>query len=229
MIRLKTIRTKEDLIGIVSELGFLPFFTNEVPGFSIEENVASSAWYGGDWEGRINWPVWEWKGELAADRVLVYGKFFRGRAGFVSPEWFPDLSNYRRDGYDFDARFDDGLAPRKDKEIVDYLAKNGPTLSKGLKAALGYGKGGQTGFETVITRLQMQCYVEPVNFEYQKAKDGKEYGWGVARYGLSDQWYDGLGREAYERAPKESFERILAQLEKKLPGADPKELKKLLK
>ena len=52
MIRLKTIRTKEDLVGLVRELGFLPFFTNEVPGFSIEENVSPSAWYGGDREGR---------------------------------------------------------------------------------------------------------------------------------------------------------------------------------
>lgn len=229
MIRLKTIRTKEDLIGLVRELGFLPFFTNEVPGFSIEENVSPSAWYGGDWTGRINWPVWEWKGELAFERVAVYGKFFRGRAGFVSPEWFPDLANYRRDGYDFDARFDDGLAPRKDKEIMDYLEKNGPTLSKGLKAALGYGKGGQTGFETVITRLQMQCYAEPVNFEYQKAKDGSVYGWGVARYGIADRWFDGLGRAAYGRTPKESFERILTHLSEKLPGADPEALRKLLK
>ena len=229
MIRLQTIRTKEDLIGLTEELGFLPFFTNEVPGFSIEENVAPSAWYGGEWTGRINWPVWEWKGELAFSRTLVYGKFFRGRAGFISPEWFPDLANYRRDGYDFDARFDDGLAPRKDKEIMDYLLKNGPTLSKGLKAALGYGKGGQTGFETVITRLQMQCYAEPVNFEYQKAKDGSVYGWGVARYGLADQWYGDLGRAAYARTPQESLERILAHLSEKLPEADPKALRKLLK
>ena len=229
MIRLKKIRTKEDLIGLVLELGFLPFFTNEVPGYSIEENVSPSAWYGGDWEGRISWPVWEWKGELAFERTLVYGKFTRGRAAFVSPELFPDLANYRRDGYDFDARFDDGLAPRKDKEIMDYLLKNGPTLSKGLKAALGYGKGGQTGFETVITRLQMQCYVEPVNFEYQKAKDGKEYGWGVARYGLVDLWYGGLGRAAYGRTPQESFERVVAHLSEKLPEADPKALRKLLK
>ena len=229
MIRLKKIHTKEDLIALTEELGFLPFFTNEVPGFSIEENVSPSAWYGGDWTGQINWPVWEWKGELAFARTLVYGKFFRGRAGFVSPEWFPDLANYRRDGYDFDARFDDGLAPRKDKEIMDYLLKNGPTLSKGLKAALGYGKGGQTGFETVITRLQMQCYAEPVNFEYQKAKDGSTYGWGVARYGLVDQWYGELGRAAYGRTPQESFDRILSHLTEKLPGADPKELRKLLK
>lgn len=221
-----TVRTMEDLTEAVERFGVLPLFRNSVPGFSVEEHAAEECWYTA---GTGEWKIWDWKGPVIRETRCAYGKFFEKKACFVSRELFPDLANYRRDGYDFDARFDDGLAPRKEKEIVDYLAKNGPTLSKGLKTALGYGKGGQTGFETVITRLQMQCYVEPVNFEYQKAKDGKEYGWGVARYGLSDQWYDGLGREAYERAPKESFERILAQLEKKLPGADPKELKKLLK
>ncbi len=29
---------------------------------------------------------------------------------YVSAKWFPDFANYRRDGYDFDARFEDGLA-----------------------------------------------------------------------------------------------------------------------
>lgn len=217
------IETKQDLIDAVGALGFLPLFTNSIHGFSVEEHVSPRAWFS-DEPG-----VWEWKGPVIREAGCAYGKFFEKKAAFVSAAWFPDFANYRRDGYDFDARFDDGLAPRKDKEIVDYLTKNGPTLSKGLKAALGYGKGGQTGFETVITRLQMQCYVEPVNFEYQKTKDGKEYGWGVARYGLVDPWYGGLGRAAYRRTPGESFERVIAHLSGKLPEADPKALRKLLK
>ena len=33
------IRTIEDLENAVTELGFLPFFENSLPGFSIEEHV----------------------------------------------------------------------------------------------------------------------------------------------------------------------------------------------
>ena len=29
MVRLKTIRTKEDLVALTKELGFLPFFSND--------------------------------------------------------------------------------------------------------------------------------------------------------------------------------------------------------
>ena len=81
---MKLVRTKEDLISLVNEIGFLPFFENKVTGWSLEEHIAPQAWYGGEWTGKINWPAWEWKGEVAKDRQLVYGKFFAGKAGFVS-------------------------------------------------------------------------------------------------------------------------------------------------
>jgi len=47
--------------------------------------------------------------------------FFHGKAGFISAEWFPDFANYRRDSYDFDARYEDGLARYQDKQVYDIL------------------------------------------------------------------------------------------------------------
>lgn len=40
----------------------------------------------------------------------------------MSREWIPDFANFRRDGYDFDARWDDGLASYKDKELYETIA-----------------------------------------------------------------------------------------------------------
>ena len=50
--------------------------------------------------------------------------------------WIPDFANFRRDGYDFDARWDDGLASYKDKELYEAIAGEGRMLSKRLKEAL---------------------------------------------------------------------------------------------
>ena len=33
-------------------------------------------------------------------------------------EWLPVFANYRRDGYDFDALYEDGKAPLKHKKII---------------------------------------------------------------------------------------------------------------
>ena len=224
------IRNREDLVALVGEIGFLPFFTCRIEGFSLEENISYDAWYQGRWSGKIHWDAWDWKGEVLQNKELVYGKFFEKKAGFISKKLWPDFCNYRRDGYDFDARFDDGLSSYKDKGIVDHITGTGATLTKEIKDSLNYKKDGNKGFETVITRLQMQTYVVPVNYEYSKRKNGDEYGWGNCRYDIAENyWGDKLCRSAYKRDPEESLERILKHIRKALPKMDEEELKALLK
>ena len=45
-----------------------------------------------------------------------------------------------------------------------------------------YRKGGNTGFDTVITRLQMQTYITIGDFVYSQDKFGRPYGWDIAEY-----------------------------------------------
>lgn len=219
------LKSAEDIIHIVSEIGFLPFFANEIEGFSIEEHCPRELWFSDEAEG-----PWEWKGPIARSKECVYGKFFRGKAGFVSLEMFPELANYRRSGYDFDARYDDGLAAKKDKDVYDFIAKSGAVISKSLKAELDYRKGGNKGFETVITRLQMQTYVNIADFVYMRDKNGKQYGWGVAEYSTPEEMF---GYEtitaAYKKDPSDSRELLLERLAKALPKASGDKLLRLVK
>lgn len=111
------LRSPEDIAALTEEWGFLPFFAGEIPGFSVEECCPPELWFSEEEDG-----PWEWKGPVARSGRCVYGKFFGGRAGFISREWLPDFANFRRDGYDFDARYDDGLASSKDKTVYDTVA-----------------------------------------------------------------------------------------------------------
>lgn len=221
----KEIRSAEDLDNLVLEYGFLPFFRNDIPGFSVEEHTPPELWFADDMDG-----PWEWKGPVAASSRCVYGKLFCKKAGFVSLEWFPDLANFRRDGYDFDARYDDGLANYKDKEIYDVIESNGSLLTGRIKALCGYGgKDGKKGFETVITRLQMQTYINVANFDYMTDKYGCPYGWGVARYTTPEaQFGHDIPTAAYSRDPAQSHRRMMEYLQKRLPQASEKQLLKLL-
>ena len=45
-----------------------------------------------------------------------------------------------------------------------------------------YRKGGNTGFDTVITRLRMQTYITIGDFVYSQDKFGRPYGWDIAEY-----------------------------------------------
>lgn len=223
-MRFHMIHTPQELEALVQEVGFLPFFTNSIPGFSVEECTPRELWFAENVDG-----PWEWKGPAAQSGSCVYGKFFQGKAGFISLEHFPAFANYRRDGYDFDARYDDELASNKDKQIMDVLMENGSMLTKALKAACNYGKHGQKGFETVITRLQMQTYINVSNFEYMKDRTGKTYGWGMARYTTPEAQFGGeIMEAAYREEPADSAKRIAAYLGVLLPDASEKQIQKIL-
>ena len=224
-MRFRELRSPEDIVTLTAELGFLPFFVGEIPSFSVEECCPPELWFSEEADG-----PWEWKGPAARSGQCVYGKFFGGKAGFISKEWFPDFANLRRDGYDFDARYEDGLAARKDKEVYDTVTEHGALLSKELKRLCNYRKGGNRGFDTVITRLQMQTYVTIGDFVYLQDKFGRTYGWGVAQYTTPEaQFGYDFVTSAYRKDPTESKADILAHLKRILPDADEAQLLKWMK
>lgn len=224
-MRFDQVRGPEEVLELVERVGFLPFFKNRIPGFSLEECCPRELWFSDTVDG-----PWEWKGPIARTGRCVYGKLFSGKAGFVSREWLPDFANFRRDGYDFDARFDDGLAAMKDKAVFEAVEKSGAILSKDLKELTGFGRGGIKGFDTVITRLQMQTYVIIRDFVYMRDKYGRTYGWGVAQYSTPEALfgYDFVS-SAYERDPMESRQRVLDHLRAVIPDASRGEVEKLIK
>ena len=222
------IGTMKELITAVEKLGFVPFFANEIEGFSIEEHIAPGCWY--DDANEDFWPAWEWKGPVIKKAKCAYGKFLRGKAMYVSSKWFPDFANFRRDGYDFDARYDDGLASAHDRDLYELLDMNAPVVSKELKSIGGYGKNGRKGFDTCVTRLQKQCYVLISDFVYATDKLGNRYGWGIAEYSTPERF---LGKkftdDVYKRTPEQSYSRVLSQFKKILPDADEESIRRILK
>lgn len=48
------LRSSDDLIAAVEQCGFLPFFRNEIHGFSIEELCPPELWFADDVDGRGN-------------------------------------------------------------------------------------------------------------------------------------------------------------------------------
>ncbi len=218
------IRSKEDIIALVDKWGFVPFFKNEIKGFSIEELVLPSLWF-----GESDGP-WEWKGPVIREGGCAYGKFFRNKAVFISRDWICDFANWRRDGYDHDARFDDGLASYNDRQVCEVLEQHPSLLSKNLKELSGFGRNGKKGFDGIITRLQMQGYVTTADFEYMKDKKGNIYGWGVARYATFEQQFgEFFTQNVYKCQPNESYEKIFKHICSIFPDTDEGVVRKLLK
>lgn len=214
-----------ELEALVQQMGFLPFFRCSIPNFSIEEFTPSRYWFATGVDG-----PWEWRMELAHRGIVAYGKLFSKKAGLVSREWYPDLASYRRNGYDFDSRYEEGLASYREKRVMDILLQEGPVLSKDLKRLAGFGGEGLKGFDTVMTNLQMQTYITVHSFEYARDKHGKPYGWGITKYAVTE---DVLGTDvtqgAYHRDPEESKARIIQHLGLLCPDAFDDDLAKFIR
>ena len=213
------IRSWQELVNWVNEVGFLPLFKNDIPGFSAEEHVHTWSWWTGDPEQ----DPWEWREIIARSHQIAYGKFFDKKAGFISLEWLPVFANYRRDGYDFDARWEDGLASRREKMIMDQVTekdKDGDTLfpdirilSTDLKKRAGFGKGGAKNYPGITTGLQMQTYLVITDFVRRKNKKGAEYGMPVSILQPPEAvWgYENVTK-SYMEKPEESWDRISGRL-----------------
>jgi len=221
----RRLKTVVELRDHINKVGFLPFFKGAIPGFSVEELTASDSW----WSGDLVEDPWNWRMEIASEGDIAYGKFFRGKAGFITREWFPVFATYRRDGYDFDSRYEDGLASIRQKKIIDVLNEHDILPSYVLKKLAGFSKGGEKNFEGTMADLQMKTYVIIRNFHRKKNKKGEEYGWHVADYMLSENLYGAdYVRSAYGMAAIEAKDKIVGQILKLFPNTDVKVGEKLI-
>ena len=229
------IRSWQELVNWVNEVGFLPLFANAVPGFSAEEHVYRWSWWTGDREQ----DPWEWREQIARSRQVAYGKFFNQKAGFISPEWLPVFANYRRDGYDFDSRWEDGLADRRERSIMKLLTgtnEEGDTtfpdvqiLSTELKKRAGFGKDGEKNFPGIVTGLQMQTYLVITDFRRRKSRQGRKYGMAVSVLQPPEAvWgYEAVTR-CYSEPPAVSWERIVSRIRECFLGAKEEDIVKLI-
>lgn len=226
------IRTYRELINWINEVGFLPLFANEVNGFSVEEHVSPHYW----WTGNPEQDPWEWREIIARTEEVAYGKFFDRKSGFVSKEWFPVFANYRRDGYDSDARWDDELANIRHKKIMDCFERQEDDddireyTGLQLKRACGFCKGGYKNFDGCITDLQMQTYLTIRDFRRKRNKRGIEYGMPVSIYCKpEDLWGYDMVTAGYKEDPQESKRRIFEHIRNLFPNASEKSIEKLIR
>ncbi|MBR2256648.1 MAG: hypothetical protein IJ899_04755 [Blautia sp.] len=217
--------------SLIKTIGFLPLFSNTITGFSVEEHVPRNVWFTGD----SSTDPWEWRQILSSDPEIAYGKFFNKTAGFISKDFFPVFANYRRNGYDFDALFEDELVSYRSKKVMDVFelddeAVGKTILSSEVKQLAGFGKdGGEKNFEGVLTDLQMQTYLIISSFQQKKNKKGQSYGWYLAVLETPEtKWGRDFVTSHYSDDPSQSWSEIKTRMLQFFPDAAEKDVTKLL-
>jgi len=211
-----------ELMECVRQVGFLPLLESGIQGYSAESLMAEECRFTQFEDGTWEWPLWQWKGSVVREGGCVYGKFFAGKAGFISREWWPDFYNWRRYKH---------LAPEEgtiEDVILATLREHGSMIARELRAACDFtGKNMRSRFDAIVGRLQMGAYIVTEDFVYPVDKHGREYGFGWSQLTTPERL---LTREACmcDRTPEESYQRMQEHLSRLLPVATEKQIKRLL-
>lgn len=134
------IRTAKDITDAVNYYGFLPFYNSENVCLASLSAVSFNT-------------LWDLRFEPTNNKEFVYGKFWNGKAAFVSLELFPHLAALRRDGYDFDSLADEGRISHNEIVVMNSVGSN-LTPSYKLGQTLGI-----KGYDGVISKLQNKTYL----------------------------------------------------------------------
>ena len=229
----------DSLERLILKWGFLPFFKNDIEQFSIEEFTPEELWFSPDVDG-----PWEWKGPIIAAGSCAYGKIFQNKAGFVSLDWLPHLLHWRRAHYH---------ATKDEAELLQIIMSHGSLLSTQLKKLYLPPRPPHTrhnrlskavaeedrrrqrshqqkeGIETALTKLQMNGMVIIADFEYRLDRQGRPYGWGIARYTTAEAMYGSeIMTPVQGLNPETSRDRLMQHLHQLLPQATPKQLQQLV-
>lgn len=211
------LESPEQLIELLRTVGFLPLFSNSIPGFSVEEHVPASYW----WTGEANDP-WSWREVLAPHPEIAYGKFFNKKAGFIHKDWFPVFASYRRNGYDFDALCDDELAPYKWKNAMEQFFLDENMSGKVLPAS-------SIPQEAVKADLQMRTYLITISFAQKRTKKGKPFGLACGQLSTPEtKWGYEFVTSQYSVPCESCLEKIMAHTIALYPSAEQKALQSLL-
>lgn len=213
-----SLTSPEALENCIAHYDFLPFFSNKVKGWSIEEMTPHSLWF-------TETPgPWEWKGPVARQGSFLYGKFFNKKAGYVDRTVFARFAQVRR----VLPAARQPMAAAREAWLMDRMSLGEAVLSPELKEAWCEEFGSAAGLDATLTALQMRTELVICDFEYKKTKQGEPYGWGLARY-VRPEFF--IGEDFLNEGadtPEEALESLTTELSAKLPQADPLVLRTIL-
>ena len=144
-VRLPVVRDAEEMLNLVREYRLIPFFANQIAGYSVEEHTPAGSWFTED-----NLGPWDWKIGCVQSGDVAYGKFlFSGKAAFATVDVYRELANWRRS----QVRYQPDLRQQK---VLDFMEERGSMTVADVRKLLGINK---SAADSLITKLQVQTRV----------------------------------------------------------------------
>ena len=173
------VRDWESMLKLILRYRLIPFFSNPIPGYSVEEHTPADLWFTEE-----NLGPWDWKIDCLQTGDIVYGKYlWGGKAAFATVDVYRELMNWRRSLPKY--------APTADQQrILDYLAEKGAISVGEVRRLLGVKK---SGADAILTRLQMQTRV--ITGDISRVYNGPDLhysGWQRSSFCTPEDLFEGI-------------------------------------
>lgn len=220
---LLSIRTSSDAVRFINLVGFCVLFpVKNVPLSSLYYAVAKRPPTG--W-GKYSQLIWKWKDELPKSRRAFYGKFFKGRATFLSLEFLPHFlatEGTALDANEAEEFYEAGRITRNALELWQALAQHGPLPTLELRHACKLEtQAGNARFKKAMLELQGLLIVT-----HSGAAQETE-AWASSRFDLVARSFPQQVRQARRISEEDARTAIAAKYCTLYPAASPVQVARL--
>jgi hypothetical protein len=220
---LLSIRTPSDAVRFINLVGFCVLFpVKNVPLSSLYYAVAKRPPTG--W-GKYSQLIWKWKDELPKSRRAFYGKFFKGRATFLSLEFLPHFlatEGTALDANEAEEFYEAGRITRNALELWQALAQHGPLPTLELRHACKLEtQAGNARFKKAMLELQGLLIVT-----HSGAAQETE-AWASSRFDLVARSFPQQVRQARRISEEDARTAIAAKYCTLYPAASPVQVARL--
>ncbi len=143
--RTPVVRDWESMVRLIQEFRLVLFFSNPVPGYSIQEHTPADSWFTED-----NLGPWDWKIDCVQTGDIAYGKFlWGGKAAFATVDVYRELMNWRRSLPKYSPT-------GEQQKVLDLMEERGSITVTDVRLLLQVKK---AAADALLSRLQMQTRV----------------------------------------------------------------------
>ena len=212
-----TVRTYEEFLGALNELGFLLFGGNSTGMLKLSDITEPGAWF----QGGADDP-WGWRNRLCEEKDGVYARVLGGQTFLISWKWYPRFLAAYREIDTLEERYEAGEIGGAVWRMYE-LFEEKQTLAK-HELTKRFTKAEVTkGLEA----LQREMYIT-ISGEVQKLSvDFRPIGWQSMEYTRVEDWAGAALRESEELDGKKARKEIRIRAGEISPGAGKEALNRL--
>ena len=201
------INTFSDFCSILRNIGFAVSASNDEGIFNLNRYYSEKIRHH---TGDSETDPWEWRIRSVTEcDDIAYAKVFNSKGGWITKEWYPYFYAIRRNGYDLDEMYSDGLISGMERDVYNVICESGEIAMHDIKRILNISRESNSKYETTLVKLQMKMFITICGETHKISKIGKPKGWGINVFTPVENFFSDIKIIDRETAIEKITERIL--------------------